>query len=158
MILKVTSNFKIPWNIYLCLSQRNFLYIVIVSVSINSILSIIIKIFCLLFLHSDREQMLWGYWHVFRYVILFNCKMPMQVLFQIKFPQNRCLVTPWEHRHSPYWSTWWFDCVHSFPSVWGHVLVFRVIVSWKGYQICTLTSIIHWFNISDLLDIFKILG
>ena len=28
---------------YICLSQRNFLYIVIVSVSINSILSIIIK-------------------------------------------------------------------------------------------------------------------
>ena len=43
MILKVTSNFKIPYNIYLWLSQRNFLYIVIVSVSINSILSIIIK-------------------------------------------------------------------------------------------------------------------
>ena len=43
MILKLTSNFKIPKNIYLCLSQRNFLYIVIVSVSINSILSISIK-------------------------------------------------------------------------------------------------------------------
>ena len=43
MILKVTSNFKIPLNIYLCLSQRNFLTIVIVSVSINSILSISIK-------------------------------------------------------------------------------------------------------------------
>ena len=27
------------------------------------------------------------------YIILFNCKMPMQVLFQIKFPQIRCLVT-----------------------------------------------------------------
>ena len=24
------------------------------------------------------------------YVILFNCKMPMQVLFQIQFPQNKC--------------------------------------------------------------------
>ena len=43
MILKVTSNFKIPYNIYLCLLQHNFLYIVIVSVSINSILSISIK-------------------------------------------------------------------------------------------------------------------
>ena len=43
MILKVTSNFMIPLNIYLCLSQRNFLYNVIVSVSINSILSISIK-------------------------------------------------------------------------------------------------------------------
>ena len=42
----------------------------------------------------------WGYWHVFRFVILYNSKMPMQVLFQIKFPQNRCLVTSWEHRHS----------------------------------------------------------
>ena len=41
------------------------------------------------------------------YVILFNCKMPMQVLFQIKFPQNRCLMTSSEHRYSPY-------CVHSF--------------------------------------------
>ena len=29
---------------------------------------------------------------MFLYVILFNCKMPMQVLFQIKFPQNRCLL------------------------------------------------------------------
>ena len=28
---------------------------------------------------------------MFFYVILFKCKMPMQVLFQIKFPQNRCL-------------------------------------------------------------------
>ena len=34
---------------------------------------------------------------MFLYVILFNCKMPMQVLFQIKFPQNRCLLTSWEH-------------------------------------------------------------
>ena len=49
MILKVTSNFKMHLNIYLCLSQRNFLYIVVVSVSINSILSIILNIFCLLF-------------------------------------------------------------------------------------------------------------
>ena len=49
MILKVTSNFKMPLNIYLCLSQRNFLYILVVSVSINSILSIILNIFCLLF-------------------------------------------------------------------------------------------------------------
>ena len=37
---------------------------------------------------------------MFLYVILFNCKMPMQVLSQIKFPQNRRLVTSWEHRHS----------------------------------------------------------
>ena len=29
----------------------------------------------------------------FLLVILFNCKMAIQVLFQIKFPQNRCLVT-----------------------------------------------------------------
>ena len=48
-ILKVTVNFKMPLNIYLYLSQRNFLYIVVVSVSINSILSIILNIFCLLF-------------------------------------------------------------------------------------------------------------
>ena len=34
---------------------------------------------------------------MFLYVILFNCKMPMHVLFQIKFPQNRCLVISWEH-------------------------------------------------------------
>ena len=38
---------------------------------------------------------------MFLYVIRFNCKMPMQVLFQIKLPQNRCLVTFWEYRHSP---------------------------------------------------------
>ena len=34
---------------------------------------------------------------MFLYVILFNCKKPMQVLFQIKFPQIRRLVTSWEH-------------------------------------------------------------
>ena len=50
MTLKVTSNFKITLNIYLCLSQRNFLYIVNVSVLIKSILSISIKhIFSLFF-------------------------------------------------------------------------------------------------------------
>ena len=152
MILEVTSNFKIPK--YIFLSQRNFLYIVIASVSINSILSIIMKhILLIIFWNDDKDQMLWGYWHVFLYVILFNCKMPMQVLFQIKFPQNRCLVTSWEHRHSPYWSTWLFVYVHSFPSVCGHFLVFRVNVSWNGYLICTFTSIFHWFNISDLLDV-----
>ena len=92
---------------YICLSQHKFLYIVIVSVSINSILSIIIKhILLIMFCNDGRDQMLRGYWHVFLYVILFNCIMAMQVLFQIKFPQNRCLVTSWEHRHSPYWSTW----------------------------------------------------
>ena len=91
---------------YICLSQRNFLYIVIVSVSINSILSIIIKhILLIIFRNDDRDQMLWGYWHGYLYVILFNCKMQMQVLFQIKFPQNGWLVTSWEHRHSPSWST-----------------------------------------------------
>ena len=49
MILKVTSNFKMPLNIYLSLSHLNFLYIVVVSVSINSILSITLNISCLLF-------------------------------------------------------------------------------------------------------------
>ena len=38
---------------------------------------------------------------MFLYVNLFICKMPMQVLFQIKLPQNRFLVTSWEYRHSP---------------------------------------------------------
>ena len=72
---------------YICLLQRNFSYIVIVSVSINSILSIIIKHnLLIMFCNDDRDQMLWGYWHVFLYNILFYCKMPMQVLFQIKFP------------------------------------------------------------------------
>ena len=133
------------------------LYIVTVSVSIKSILSISIKhILLIIFCNDDRDLMLWGDWRVFLYVILFNCKMPMQVLFQIKFPPNRCLVTSsGEHRHSPYWSIWWFDCVHSFPSVWGHFLVFRVNVYWNGYLICTFTSIINWFNISDLLDVEK---
>ena len=36
---------------------------------------------------------------MFLYVNLFNCKMPMQVLFQIKFPQNRCLVTSYTGVH-----------------------------------------------------------
>ena len=105
-------------KIYIYVFHSAFFFIVIVSVSINSILSIIIKhILLIIFCNDDRDKMLWGYWHVFLYVILFNCKMSMQVLFQIKFSQNRCLVTSWEHRHSLYWSTWWFDCVHSFPSV-----------------------------------------
>ena len=59
MILKVTSNFKIPLNIYLCLSQHNFLYIVIVSVSIKSILSISIKLILLIiFCNDDRDLIL----------------------------------------------------------------------------------------------------
>ena len=59
MILKVTSNFKIPYKIYLCLSQRNFLYIVIVSVSIKTILSISIKhILLIIFCNDTRDQML----------------------------------------------------------------------------------------------------
>ena len=62
MILKVTSNFKIPYKIYLCLSQPNFLYIVIVSVSINSSLSISIKhILLIIFCNDDRDQILLGY-------------------------------------------------------------------------------------------------
>ena len=126
--------------------------------SINSILSIISKhILLIIFCNDDRDQMLWSNWHVFLYFILLNYKMPLQVLFQIKFLQNRCLVTSWEIRHSPYWSTWWFDYVQSFPSVWGHFCVFRVNVSWNGYLVCTFTSIINWFNISDLLDVYKIL-
>ena len=56
MILMVTSNFKIPLNIYLCLSQHNFLYIVNVSVSIKSILSISIKLILLIiFCNDDRD-------------------------------------------------------------------------------------------------------
>ena len=59
MILKVTSNFKIPLNIYQCLSQLNFLYIVIVSVSIKSILSISIKLnLLIIFFNDDRDLML----------------------------------------------------------------------------------------------------
>ena len=59
MILKINSNFKIPKNMYICLSQRNFLYIVIASVSINIILSIIIKhILLIIFRNNDRDQML----------------------------------------------------------------------------------------------------
>ena len=59
MILKVTSNFKIPLNIYLCLSQRNFLYTVIVSESIKWILSISIKLILLfIFCNDDRDLML----------------------------------------------------------------------------------------------------
>ena len=51
MILKVASNFKIPYNIYLCLSQRNVLYIAILSIIIKHILLIN---FC----NDDRDQML----------------------------------------------------------------------------------------------------
>ena len=59
MILKVTSNFKIPLNMYICLLQRHFLYIVTVSGSINSILSIVIKhILLIIFCNDDRDQML----------------------------------------------------------------------------------------------------
>ena len=49
MILKVTSNFKMFIK-YISMSfTAQFLYIVVVSVSINSILSIILNIFCLLY-------------------------------------------------------------------------------------------------------------
>ena len=60
MVLKVTSNFKIPCiYIYIYLSQRNFLYVLIVSVLINSFLSIIIKhILLIIFCNDDRDQML----------------------------------------------------------------------------------------------------
>ena len=51
---------------------------------------------------------------MFLYVILFNCKMPMKVLFQIKF-----------HRHSPY-NLIVFIVFHQFL---GLFLVFRVNVS-----------------------------
>ena len=44
MVIKVPSNLRYhKICIYIYLSQRNFLYVLIVSVSINSILSIIIK-------------------------------------------------------------------------------------------------------------------
>ena len=49
MILKVTSNFKMFIK-YISMSfTAQFLYIVVVSVSINSILKIILNIFCLLY-------------------------------------------------------------------------------------------------------------
>ena len=76
MILKVTSNFKIPLNIYLCLSQGNFLYIVIVSVSINSLLSISLNIFCLLFFAMMIEIECCEVIGTCFFVILFNCEMP----------------------------------------------------------------------------------
>ena len=58
MILKVTSNFKIPLNVYLCHSQRNFLYIVIVSVSIKTILSISIKLILLIIFCNDYRDIM----------------------------------------------------------------------------------------------------
>ena len=77
MILKITSNFKIPLNIYLCLSQRNFLYIVILPVLIKSILSISIKLILLIIFAMMIEIQCYEVIGVcFFYVILFNCKMP----------------------------------------------------------------------------------
>ena len=57
MVLKVTSNLRFH---KICIYVfHNFLYIVIVSVSINSILSIISKhILLIIFCNDDRDQML----------------------------------------------------------------------------------------------------
>ena len=74
---------------YLCLSQRNFLYIVIVSVLINSFLSIIIKhILLIICCNDDRDQMLWGYWHVFCYVILLTVKCHCKFYSKLNFPKT----------------------------------------------------------------------
>ena len=59
MISKVTSNFKMPLNIYLCLSQRNF-FIHCSYFSVDKFNSkyhfkhILLIIFC----NDDRDQML----------------------------------------------------------------------------------------------------
>ena len=56
MILKVTSNFKIPYNMYMSFTAQLF---ITVSVSINLILSIIIKhVLLIMFCNDDRDQML----------------------------------------------------------------------------------------------------
>ena len=106
MILKVASNFKIPFNIYLRLSQRNFLYIVIVSVSINSILSISIKHILLIFFFAMMIEIKYSEVIGMCFFMLFCLTVQCQCKFYSKLtPPNRCLVTSLEHRHSPYWST-----------------------------------------------------
>ena len=73
---------------YICLSQRNFLYIVIVSVSINSILSIIIKhILLIIFCNDDRDQMLLGNWHVFMLFFL-TVKYQYKFYSKLNFPKT----------------------------------------------------------------------
>ena len=58
MVLKVTSNLRYH-KICIYVFHSATLYIVIVSVSINSILSIIIKhILHIIFCNDDRDQML----------------------------------------------------------------------------------------------------
>ena len=77
---------------------------------------------------------------MFLMVFFSTVKCQCKFLFQIKFPHNRCLVTSWD------------TGIHHI-----HFLVFRVNVSGNGYLICTFISIINWFNLSDLLDVYKIL-
>ena len=80
----------------------------------------------------------------------------MHVLFKLNFPKTDvCWLlgnTDIHHIGAP------DDLIVYIVSIsLGHFIVFRVNVSWNGYHICTFTSIIHWFNISDLLDVYKIL-
>ena len=106
MILNVTFNLKIPY-IYLCLSQCSFLYNVIVSVSINSILSIFIKhilliIFAIMIEVKCYEVVGMCFFMLFFLTVKCQCKF----YSKFNFPKTDVLVTSWEHRHSPYWSTW----------------------------------------------------
>ena len=83
---------------YLCLSQRNFLYNVIVSVSINSILSISIKhilliIFAMMIEIKCYEVIGMCFFMLFFLIVKCQCKFDSKLNF---------LVTSWEHRHSPY--------------------------------------------------------
>ena len=89
MILKVNSNFKTPLNIYLCLSQRIF-FIHCNCFSVDKFNS---KYhykthFAYHFFAMMIEIKFYDVIGVFFYVILFICKMPMQVLFQLNFPKT----------------------------------------------------------------------
>ena len=89
MILKVTSNFKMPLNISLCLSQRNLLYIVVVSVSINSILSIILNIFCLLIFAMMIEIKCYEVIGMFFYMLFFLIvKCQCKFCSKLNFPKT----------------------------------------------------------------------
>ena len=59
MILKVTSNFKMPLNIYLCLSQRNFfIHCSCFSVDKFNFKYHFKNILLIIFFNDDRDQML----------------------------------------------------------------------------------------------------
>ena len=76
---------------YICLSQRNFLYIVIVSVSINSILSIIIKHILLIFFAMMIEIKCYEVLGMCFFMLFFltvKCQIECKFYSKLNFPKT----------------------------------------------------------------------